>query len=509
MKLTTKAQINAIDQEAIQDYKIPSILLMEHAAYSVFRYIDKQYETRQSITILCGPGNNGGDGLALARQLVIGAKHKVKVILLAIPQKLSLDGQTYYEMCKQMNVNIKEGYAFLKIQRALEGADIIVDALFGTGLTRPITGQYYNVIEWINSQDKTVISIDMPSGISADTGQVLGIAIKASVTISFALPKLGLYLYPGIDYVGRIMIKDIGVPKTILENCPSRIFAMDEIYAKAYLPRRYTRSNKGTYGKVLIIGGQSGMSGAVTLAGESCMRSGAGTVTIAVPKSISDILEINLTESMTITLPDDEGQLSVEAVPILRKLIEKYDVLAVGPGIGRSKAIEEILKVVLESNKPCVIDADGLYALKNHLEFLKTRTSPVVLTPHPGELAYLMDKSISDILENPLRISEEFIKQYPVTLVLKLERTIIKDAEKTFINTTGNNGLAKGGSGDVLTGIITALMGQNVPPNEAARLGVYIHGKAADKMIEEKSRYSLLPHDINNGIGKIFREIED
>lgn len=509
MKLTTKAQINDIDNKAVADFKIPSVLLMEHAAYSIFRYITNYYEPMKEITILCGPGNNGGDGLALARQLIIWSKHKVKVILFASPDKLSTDGKLYYEMCKQMGVNIKEKCCFEDIKEISERADIIIDALFGTGLTRPIIGEIYQVIEWINSLGKEVISIDMPSGINADTGKVLGTAIKASVTISFVLPKVGLYLYPGIDYAGEIIIEEIGIPSSVLEECRSNVFTMEEVDARSYLPKRYTRSNKGSYGKILIIGGKPGMSGAVSLAVESCMRSGAGTVTVAVPKSLRDVVEIKLTESMTIALPEDKEGMSLEAVPILRELIEKYDVISVGPGIGRNASIKEIVKIVLESDKPCVIDADGLYALKDQLDLLKLRKAPVVLTPHPGEMAYLMNKSIAEILENPLLISEEFISQYPAVLVLKLERTIIKDSKETFINTTGNNGLSKGGSGDVLTGIITSLIGQKVEPNKAARLGVYIHGKTGEKITEEKSRYSLLPSDINRGIGKVFRELED
>lgn len=499
--------MNAIDAAAISKYQIPSVLLMEHAAYSIFEYIKKQYKETKRITILCGAGNNGGDGFALARQIAIWSCHQVQLVLLASPSKLSVDSAVYYTICRNMGINIVEDVEMECLDKLIESSDIIVDALFGTGLTKPVQGKYAEVIQKINESSKRVISIDIPSGIEANTGKILGTAVRADVTISFALPKLGLYLYPGSYHAGEIIVTDIGIPKEIIEECPSNSFTMDKEQAKAYLPKRNMRSNKGTYGKVLIIGGQKGMSGAVALSAGSCMQSGAGTVTVAVPGSINDILQVKLTEAMTIPLPDSKGHLGAEAQIMLEKIIDKYDVIAIGPGMGRSKESAGIIKLVLDSDKPCIIDADGIYILKGQLELLKNRKAPTVLTPHPGEMAHLIDTSITQILENPLQVATDFVSNYPVTLVLKLERTLIVDSEAIYINTTGNNGLAKGGSGDVLTGIISALIGQKVPSNHAARLGVYLHGRAADKLSREKTVYSLMPGEISMKLGEIFGEL--
>lgn len=507
MKLTTKEQMNAIDAAAIEQYQIPSILLMEQAAYSVFEYIKGQYKETKKITILCGPGNNGGDGFALARQIEMWSYHQVEVVLLASSQKLSVDGTTYYTICKNMGIKVLEDIEIGHLERVLEHSDIIVDALFGTGLTKLICGKYAEVIRRINDSGRPVISVDIPSGIEANTGKVLGSAVKADITISFALPKLGLYLYPGTYYSGKVMVTEIGIPKEIIERCPSKIFIIDKEQAKEYLPKRSMRSNKGSYGKVLIIGGQRGMSGAPILSAGSCMRSGAGTVTVAVPESINDILEVKLTEAMTIPLPDHDGHLGVGAEAKLAEIIDRYDVIAIGPGMGRHEELSGILRIVLESDKPCIIDADGIYILKGQLELLKSRKAPTVITPHPGEMAHLIDISIAEILDNPLQVANNFVREYPVTLVLKLERTVIVDSGAIYINTTGNNGLAKGGSGDVLTGIISALIGQKVPPNHAAKLGVYLHGLSADKLSQEKTVYSLIPGDISLKLGESFREL--
>lgn len=507
MKLVSGLQMKQIDQEAITRYGIPSILLMEHAAYSVYRWIQDEYKEAKSISILCGPGNNGGDGLALARQLATWSSHDVKVILLATEKQLSVDGRCYYEICKQTHIPLiflEEGN---QIEDMLQNSEIIVDALFGTGLSRSIEGKYYTVIEKLNQLGKVVISVDIPSGIHADTGKVLGIAVKAHATITFALPKIGLYLYPGIDYVGKLIIADIGIPRDITKECATSMFTMDEVAAKEYLPTRSTRSNKGSYGKVFIIGGQKGMSGAVVLCATSCISTGAGTVTLGIPESIQDIISNKLTEAMTIGLPEVKGHFSLEATPRIKELIARYDVIAIGPGLGRSEEVKSIIQVVLASDKPCVIDADGLYALKPYLNQLKSRKAPTVLTPHPGEMAYLIDETIDNILEDPITYAKQFVEKYSVTLVLKLEKTLIVDQEVTYINTTGNNGLAKGGSGDVLTGIITALIGQKVPEEKAARLGVYMHGRAADMLAEEKTVYAVIPSEVSKYLGKVFKQL--
>ncbi|MDF2877668.1 MAG: NAD(P)H-hydrate dehydratase, partial [Clostridia bacterium] len=277
---------------------------------------------------------------------------------------------------------------------------------------------------------------------------------------------------------------------------------------KKLLPIRPTRSNKGTYGRILIIGGQTGMSGAVVLASKAALKVGAGIVSAAVPKAIHDIMEQKLTEVMTVPLPDEEGHISQEAVKALSLLIEKYDVIAIGPGIGRSQAVKAVLQQILASNKPCVIDADGLYFLKDMLGMTKQRMAPTIITPHPGEMARILDIKIEEVLAESMTITKKFAIENHIITVLKIERTLVGDIEgNLYINTAGNTGMAKGGSGDVLTGVIAGLLAQTEKPQYAAMLGVYLHARAADIMKDLKSEYTLLPTDFYEGVDKVFQEI--
>lgn len=508
MKLVNQRQMQQIDKIAISHYGIPSVLLMEHAAYSVFLYM-KEKELLEDVLILCGVGNNGGDGFALARQLYLWGKESVTVVFLSDEQHLSEDAKVYYTMCVSMGIPIVT-YTSSGLTSLLKGTQVIVDALFGTGLSRAITGNEYKVIEEVNKSELKIISIDMPSGIDANTGQRLGIAIKADVTITFELPKVGQCIYPGINDVGELYVTHIGIPKQVLKETPACAYAIDKAYAKTLLPKRPTRSNKGTFGKVLMIGGQTGMSGAITLAVMSCLKSGAGTVTAAVPENIHDIMEQKVTEIMTLPMPSEEGHIGKEAIKVLSELFQKYDVIGIGPGIGRSEVIKQIIQELLKSEKPCVIDADGLYALKPYLKDAKNRKAPIVITPHPGEMAYLIEDNIPALLENALDKVCQFAKDYGIITVLKLERTLIADKEGTlYINTTGNSGLAKGGSGDVLTGMITSFLAQGMRPEEAAHLGVYIHGKTADYLADQESIYTLLPSRLIDNLHVAFKVLEN
>lgn len=505
MKLVTREQMRACDEEAINKYQIPSVLLMEQAAYSVFKCVD-ELDPGQ-VTIVCGSGNNGGDGLALARQLFVWSKHQVKVVVMCPQEHLSEDAKVYYCICKSMSIPVVEYNSKAYENNLIEEADYVVDALFGTGLARPITGAYYHVIEVINRSKKPVISIDMPSGICANTGKILGIAVEAWKTITFALPKIGLYTYPGTMYAGEVVCQEIGIPKQVLEATSTHIYAITPEWVKCCLPKRPMRSNKGTYGKVLVIGGQRGMSGAITLAAQSAMKIGAGIVTAAVPKSIHQIIENKLTEVMSIPLSDIGGKLGIDAITELEEPLKQCQVIVIGPGMGRSAELRTILAEILKTDKPCIIDADGLFALKEHLGMLEKRQAPVIITPHPGELGRLIDVPIEALLEEPIAYTEEFAKKYGVTVVFKIERTIISNGTKTLINTTGNPGLAKGGSGDVLAGMIGGMLAQGIQPLDAAMIGVYVHGRAADVLVARKSIYTLLPSDLIEELDQIFHDL--
>ena len=509
MKLLTPHQISEIDQKTVSQYGIPSVLLMEHAAYSVFSYL-KEVCKEKNILIICGPGNNGGDGLALARQLRNWSLSKSDVIMATSSEKLTSDGKIYYEICKKLEINLlqmtdeNEKEVFEKIHTA----DIIVDALFGTGLSRPVEGKFKRIIDHINKSDAKVISIDIPSGIDGLTGKVQNVAVQADVTITFMVPKVGLCLYPGVLYAGEIKVMDIGIPKQLINEDESRIFSIEKEEMQKLLPKRPMRSNKGTFGKVLTIGGSLGMSGAISLASMAAYKAGCGTVTTVVPRCILEIVQQKLTEVMAIGLDDLEVHFSEAAVERLKAILPHYQTVAIGPGMGRSKETLSLLLEVLKTEQACVIDADALYFIPEVLEVLKKREAPTILTPHPGEMARMTGAKIEDILADPLKYAMDFSKKFSVVTVLKLEKTVIADRTgDIYINRYGNSGLAKGGSGDTLTGIITGLLAQHISPIDAARLGVYLQTRAADLAKDSLSEYSFMASDVIHFLGKAFLEL--
>lgn len=511
MKLLTPMQMNEVDKLATQRYGIPSILLMEHAAEKVFEYL-QACNDQEPVMIICGPGNNGGDGLALARLLCAFTKREVKVWLMAPSEKLTADGRTYYEICSKLGVNMTlvNDENEQRMLDEIEKQTLIVDALFGTGLSRPVEGRYKKVIEAINKSHTKVVSIDIPSGIDGVTGKVQGICICADVTITFMAPKIGLFLYPAILYTGEVKVENIGIPYDLIEEVESHSFSIEKEEMKALLPYRPIRSNKGSFGKVLTIGGSLGMAGAISLTSLAAYKTGCGTVTVVVPRCIIEIMQQKLTEVMAIALPDDEGYFALEAAEKLTQLISKYQVVAIGPGMGRNQSTLALLRSVLQSDKPCVIDADALYFLPQLTSLLKERKAATILTPHPGEMARILDHGIEEILEDPIKCARQFATTFGVITVLKIEKTVIADPlGNIYINRCGNSGLAKGGSGDSLTGIITGLLAQHVEPTCAAILGVYLQTRSSDLAMKELSQYSYLASDTIGYLSRVFIELQD
>lgn len=503
--------MNAVDKEATERFGIPSILLMEHAAEKVFDHLEEVYKDEE-VAIVCGPGNNGGDGLALARLIKAFTKRPMTVWMLASHEKLTSDGKTYYEICKKLGIKLNLVNNENKDEMICELGmqTLIVDALFGTGLSRPIEGRYKEIIAAINESNAKVVSIDIPSGIDGVTGKVQGIAIHADTTITFMAPKVGLFLYPAILYTGEVKVENIGIPYTLIEEAQSQLFSIEREEMSALLPKRPVRSNKGTFGKVLTIGGSLGMAGAISLTSLAAYRTGCGTVTAAVPSCIIEIMQQKLTEVMALTMPQKDGFFAKEAAEELEQHLTSYQIIAIGPGMGREKSGIEILRRVLVSDKPCVIDADALYYLPELMVLLKARKAPTLLTPHPGEMARITGKTIDEILEDPISCAKEFATTFGVILVLKIEKTVIADHEgNIYINRCGNSGLAKGGSGDTLTGILAGLLAQHLAPIDAAKLGVYLQTKAADHAKEELSQYSYLASDTISCLGHVFNELQN
>lgn len=511
MKLLTPVQMNAVDKEATSKFGIPSLLLMEHAAQSVFDYLESEYKD-EALMIVCGPGNNGGDGLALARLVKAFTKREMKVFMLAHEEKLTADGKVYFEICKKLGIDMTlvDDQNMDKIIKELHHVPLIVDALFGTGLGRPIEGRYKEIILAINESNAKVVSIDIPSGIDGVTGKVQKVAIHADATITFMAPKVGLFLYPALLYTGVVKVANIGMPFELIEKAPSQIFSIEQDEMHLLLPKRPIRSNKGTYGKVLTIGGSLGMAGAISLTSLAAYRTGCGTVTAAVPQCIIEIMQQKLTEVMALSMPDKDGFFDEKAAGKISESLAKYDVIAIGPGMGRKPSSVDLLREILKVDKPCVIDADALFVLPELITLLKERKAPTLLTPHPGEMARLIGKTIDEILDDPLRYAREFATTWKVTLILKIEKTVIADEKgNIYINRYGNSGLAKGGSGDTLTGIIAGLLAQHLTPIDAARLGVYLQTRAADHAKEELSQYSYLASDTISYLGHVFNELQN
>ena len=509
MELLTPSQMQKIDKRAVEEYLIPSVLLMEHAAYQIFSYL-KENDDGKDVMIICGPGNNGGDGLALARQLTIWTECKIKVIMVAPPEKLTMDGKKYYDICYNMDVDLLQLVVDNKdeVLRQIKSASVIVDALFGTGLARPIEGIYKDVIDSMNASNGKVVSVDIPSGIDGLTGQIQGVCVQADLTITFVRPKLGLYLYPAILYTGEVRVVKIGIPEQLVQDTDVHYFSIEKEEMATLLPKRPIRSNKGSFGKVLTIGGSLGMAGAISLTSMAAYKVGCGTVTTAVPRCIIEMMQQKLTEVMAIGLDDHEGHFSKEASKQLRTILPNYHIVAIGPGMGRDKAMLPLLVEVLESNKPCIMDADALYFIPEVLELLRTRVAPTIITPHPGEMARLVGASIEDILKDPLNYAINFSKKFNTITVLKLEKTVIADRTGViYINRYGNSGLAKGGSGDTLTGIITGLLAQHMTPIDAAKLGVYLQTRSADLAKDALSEYSFLASDVIHFLSKTFLEL--
>ena len=479
------------EKQAMEKYKIPSLLLMERAAMAVTEELLSGKYDLHKVLIACGTGNNGGDGLAVARMLKMKG-HPVDVCIAGALDRLTVDAKQQLEMYQAISGNFVTDPAY-------EEYTVIVDALFGIGCNREITGIAAEVIEAMNAVKAPILAIDVPSGISADTGKVCGTAVNAAATVTFFTEKLGMILYPGRDYCGEIIIADMGIPVEDAEECRTITYTDADIEK---LPKRRENSHKGTYGKVLVIAGSPTISGAAYFAAAAAYQMGSGLVKIYTPQE-------NLLAMQTL-LPEALIEVYDRNRPALKQLkqcMDWADAIVIGPGLGTDRNADKILKYVIsKSEVPIVIDADGINLLAESKICLLDHTSPIVLTPHIQEMSRLSGVEKTEILKNPMSLAREFTEEYPVTLVLKDARTIIaKENELLYVNTSGNSGMATGGSGDVLAGIIGSLIGQGMDVFEAAKLGVYLHGRAGDAASAAKSAYSMTARDLLDGIIEVTK----
>ncbi len=518
MKILTGWQMKELDAQAIKKYAIPSLILMEHAGRRVAEVIGERIEDLQGcyIVVVAGKGNNGGDGLCAARHLVqLGAP--VEVFLTSSPDELSPETQIQAEILKRSGLELHyllEQEALSALKASLESAGIVIDALLGLGVQGPVRGLLQPVIEQINECPGGVVAVDLPSGVDADTGQVGNVAVKADLTVTFEYPKLGLLLYPGREYAGEIVVVPIGYPDVLKESFGSGLEWVDEEFVRRRLPRRRAYSHKGDYGRVFLMAGSRGLSGAAIMTAEAALRSGAGLVYMGYPESLSPIIEKRVLEAVKFPLPEEDGALCEHALKTLKRALKehKIDVLALGPGLSRKPSAMRLVQKLLPSVKvPLVIDADGLNALATPQgrKLLKDLEAPTILTPHPGELARLINQEISDIEADRVGMAQKTAQDWDVVLVLKGVPTVTAlPSGDVFINSTGNSGLATGGSGDVLTGMIAGLIAQGMAPEEAAPAGVFLHGLLADRLKDELGERAMLPRDFLKTLPKVLKEFE-
>lgn len=494
-RIVTGKEMKALDAYTIEQIGIPSLVLMERAGLSVTEAMKQEHVPLEKILVLCGSGNNGADGVVAARILHLSG-YCVDVSILGNQEHFT------QEMKKQIDIGKKYGLSFVNTFH-LHEYTTIVDAIFGVGLSRAVSGKYKEVIESLENYKGKIVAVDIPSGICANTGEVLGCGVKADLTVTFAYKKAGLCFYPGAAYAGKIVKADIGIYEHEDFNFKEDIFASEKQDLNVF--SREPDGNKGTFGKILLIAGSKGMFGAAYLSGMSSMKTGAGMLKVCTCEE-NRILFSCFPEAMLLTYWED-----TEISDLLESSLSWADAIGIGPGIGISPQAEQLLEyVLLHSEKPLIIDADGLNLLKNHLDSLKAYQGPVLLTPHLGELSRFTGISPGEWKKNPLNITKTLAKELSAVLICKDARTVISTPEGTcYINLSGNDGMATAGSGDVLTGILTGLLAQGYSPVQAARLGVYLHGAAGDLAAEKLGRAAMLASDIIRFTGEILKDMNE
>lgn len=503
MKVVTAAQMRQIDQDTIEGIGIPGIVLMETAGSEIVRAIERHYPTAQRIGVFVGKGNNGGDGLVIARQLA-HAGCEVQIFLVSPAESFTKEARINLDIAKNLGLQITDAASIKTLK-----CELLVDAIFGIGLRSAVREPISNIINVINNLPISILAVDLPSGLDADTGNPLGTCVKADRTVTIGLPKRGLLVHPGAEFAGKLDVVDIGFPQQVIDAQNIKVHWTTQKDAAKRVPPRLPASYKGSYGRVLVVAGSTGMTGAAALTSEAALRTGAGLVTLAIPKSLNPILEVKLSEVMTLPLPETEaGSLAESSTSAILEYAKKTkSILAIGPGLSQHpQTVALVHQLINENHKQelglrIVIDADGLNALAQATELISLLGTEAILTPHPGEMARLTNIPISTLEANRIGTAEEFTNEYGVTLVLKGAPTVTANPNgSVWINSTGNSGMATAGMGDVLTGIIAGLVAQNVPSETAAVLGVYLHGLAGDIAAERLGMHGLIADDVLQAI---------
>ena len=512
MPVVASAQMRELDRRTTEEYGIPSLLLMENAGRSIAEAARSMASGNGlwKFVVAAGPGNNGGDGFAAARYL-FNDGCSVQVFFFGDREKAKGDALTNIDICEKLGIAIDYSRNVRRFKNTLRECTVAIDALLGTGAKGELRPPFDKVVEALNC-GVAVLSVDLPSGVDPDTGSVVGDAVRASATVTLALPKAGLLTGEGMAYVGELDVADIGIPRQLRIQSWPEVSTLDWTSCIEFLMERPSNSHKGTFGHTAIVAGSVGMTGAATLAAEGALRIGTGLVTVLVPESLNDIMEMKLTEAMTIPVPQGKarafGMASLETV---LEYVNKWDSAVIGPGFGRDEdTIEFAQELIKRIEKPAIIDADGLYAVSRDLSVLSKCKAPLVITPHPGEMATMLGTSTAEVQSNRLEIARAFAKEHNVTVVLKGAGTVIAETDgRAYINTTGTPGMATGGTGDVLSGMIGGLIAQDRGAIGAANAAVYLHGLAGEIAARKRGEAAMLASDLADCIGDAIAKLPD
>jgi hydroxyethylthiazole kinase-like uncharacterized protein yjeF len=503
MRLVTASEMQEMDRIAIEGFGIPGVVLMENAgrgaAEAFMGYFSPPPGAR--VLILCGRGNNGGDGYVMARYFHAGGL-QVSVVVLSELTRIAGDARIHLQIIQHMGIRILEvpdQERWDSIRGELEGHGFVVDAILGTGLNAPVRGFYGQVIEDVNRSGRPIAAVDIPSGLNADTGCVMGVAVKAALTVTFGFVKIGQVVFPGAERVGRLVRVDISIPKAVSERVPGKIRMTEPDDFSPFLKGERPDTHKGNRGHLLVLAGSTGKTGAATLAATAALRGGTGLVTLGIPEGLNAIMEVKLTEAMTVPLAQTgEGSLALRAREEIEGLFPGKSALAIGPGLStHPETVALVRHLVAHCPLPMVIDADGLNALAGALGVLDGRKAETLLTPHPGEMGRLVGLSSAEVQGDRLGVATRFSRDHGCWLVLKGARSLVSGPDgRVYVNPTGNPALASGGSGDVLTGLIGGFLARGWPMERAGLAGCYLHGLAADRLARRMGSFGVLAGEL-------------
>ncbi|MCF8036502.1 MAG: NAD(P)H-hydrate dehydratase [Desulfobacteraceae bacterium] len=516
MYILTADEMRDMDRRTIENFELPGRLLMENAGRGATRVIFKNWPDvyTRSVAVIAGKGNNGGDGFVIARYL---AQHgvDVSVYLLAERGRLKGDAAANFNLMETLGIPIIElpdELSFSQYKEEIAGRDLLVDAILGTGLDSEVQGYFREVIDFVNNARTPVFSVDIASGLHTETGRPCGICVQADATATFGFAKLGHMLLPGAEYTGRLSVIDIGIPPYIVQYVDPKNQLLTAAKIRSQIIPRDLQAHKGQTGHVLAAAGGTGKTGAAAMSAMSALRAGAGLVTLAVAQSLNSSIEAQATEAMTHPLADNgNGFLGKNNAEEILSLLSDKNCLALGPGMGTEKDTEKLVHMLIEQSPvPVVADADGLNNLAANTAVLAKKRSEVILTPHPGEMARLADAKTADIQADRITAAREFAQNQEVHVVLKGARTVVAHPDgRAFVNPTGNPGMASGGMGDVLTGMIAGFLAQGLSAENACHLGVYLHGAAADIMSQVRGPFGYIATDVMHHIPETIRRVID